>query len=58
MKSRLSPIELDRVRRSCRIAALAFDRGRNALRAGLEESEAFALFREPLFTIGIGCAGA
>jgi Xaa-Pro aminopeptidase len=44
---------LDRLRRSCRIAALAFDKGRIRLKAGLLETEAAANFRRPLFTDGV-----
>jgi Xaa-Pro aminopeptidase len=47
-KSVLTVIELDRVRRACRIAALAFDEGAAGLSAGLRETEAAERFRAPL----------
>jgi len=56
-KSVLTLIEIDRVRRACRIAEEAFDRGRQCLRAGLKETEAAAHFRAPLSTVGTGFEG-
>ena len=58
MKATLTAMELDRVRRSCRIASLAFEKGRTRLAAGLLETEAAANFRRPLFTDGVGFEGA
>jgi Xaa-Pro aminopeptidase len=52
-----TPIELDRIRRACRIAAIAFEEGTGALCAGLRETEAAALFRTPLYTRGTGYEG-
>src|SRR5215472_7623019 len=48
MKAVLTDIELDRVRRACRIAAIAFECGTRELRVGLKETEAAARFRVPL----------
>src|SRR5205807_4344965 len=53
----LTPIEIDRVRRACRIAEIAFSEGAKALSAGLKESEAAANFRVPLLTAGTGFEG-
>lgn len=58
MKATLTPMELERVRRSCRIASSAFERGRERLAAGGKESEAAEAFRAPLLTAGIGFEGA
>ena len=58
MKAVLTPIEADRVRRSCRVAALAFREGVKRLASGLTETEAAAAFRTPLFTAGVGFEGA
>lgn len=57
LKSVLTPIELDRLRRACRIAEQAFERGYDCLRAGIKETEAAAYFRAPLTTIGTGFEG-
>jgi Xaa-Pro aminopeptidase len=58
MKAALTDIELERVRRSCRIAELGFTGGRTQLKPGMKESEAAAPFRRPLFTDGVGFEGA
>ncbi len=58
MKATLTPGEIERVGRSCRIAAIAFERGREALQPGVKETEAASAFREPLFTGGVGFEGA
>ncbi|HLI85734.1 MAG TPA: M24 family metallopeptidase [Bryobacteraceae bacterium] len=57
MKAVLTGMELEGVRRSCRIARLAFEAGRAELAAGMKESEAAAAFRLPLFREGIGFEG-
>jgi Xaa-Pro dipeptidase len=57
MKAVLTDIELDRVRRACRIAAIAFECGTRELRVGLKETEAAARFRGPLVTAGTGFEG-
>jgi Xaa-Pro aminopeptidase len=57
MKSVLTPIELDRLRRACRIACIAFDQGWRSLTVGLKETEAAAAFRQPLITVGTGFEG-
>jgi Xaa-Pro aminopeptidase len=58
MKATLTAYEIDRVRRSCRIAELAFEEGRKRLVSGIMETEAAAAFRTPLFTAGVGFDGA
>src|SRR5581483_8503101 len=57
LKAVLTPIELDRVRRACRIAAIAFEEGAARLEAGLKETEAAAAFRGPFTTVGTGFEG-
>ncbi len=57
LKAVLTPIEMDRLRRSCRIAEAAFQQGRDDLAAGMKESEAAENFRVPLSTVGIGFEG-
>ena len=57
MKAVLTPIELDRLRRACRIAAIAFELGRKSLAPGLKETEAAAHFESPLTTVGTGFEG-
>jgi Xaa-Pro dipeptidase len=57
LKSVLTAIELDRLRRACRVAEAAYERGRCCLRAGLKETEAAAEFRAPLTTVGSGFEG-
>ncbi len=58
MKATLTAMELERVRRSCRVAELGFEAGRRQLTTGMKESEAAAAFRLPLFSDGIGFEGA
>ena len=58
MKATLTAAEVERVRRSCRIAATAFEQGAKALRPDLKETEAASAFRGPLFTGGVGFEGA
>jgi Xaa-Pro aminopeptidase len=53
----MTPIEIDRVRRACRIAEAAFRAGGEQLAPGLKETEAAANFRVPLVTIGTGFEG-
>lgn len=57
MRSTLTTLEVERLRRACRIARSAFGKGREALHAGLLETTAAATFREPLVTKGIGFEG-
>jgi len=57
MKAVLTPIELDRLGRACRIAEIAFEEGSAKLGIGLKETEAAACFRAPLVTIGTGFEG-
>jgi Xaa-Pro aminopeptidase len=57
VKAVLTPIELDRVRRACRIAQAAFEAGGCRLAPGLKETEAAEGFRGPLVTIGTGFEG-
>ncbi len=56
-KSVVTPIELDRLRRACRIAQTAFERGGARLAPGLKETEAAEAFRAPLATVGTGFEG-
>jgi len=53
----LTPIEVDRVRRACRVAEAAFECGSDQLAPGLKETEAAANFRVPLVTVGTGFEG-
>jgi Xaa-Pro aminopeptidase len=57
VKAVLTPIEIDRVRRACRIADAAFACGGELLSPGLKETEAAAYFRDPLVTFGTGFEG-
>jgi Xaa-Pro aminopeptidase len=57
LKSVKTPIELDRIRRACRIADCAYELGARQLRPGLKESEAAMLFHGPLQTVGTGFEG-
>jgi Xaa-Pro aminopeptidase len=57
MKAVLTPIEVDRVRRACRIAGIAFEQGAREMVPGLKETEAAANFQTPLTTVGIGFEG-
>jgi len=57
VKAVLTPIEIDRVRRACRIAQAAFRCGAARLAPGLKETEAAEAFRGPLVTIGTGFEG-
>lgn len=50
LRSTLTTDELNRVRAACRIAERAFAEGSRNLRAGLQETEVAATFREPLST--------
>ncbi len=47
-----TPTEVERIRLACEIAADAFERGRAALRPGLQEVAAAELFRGPLTILG------
>ena len=57
VKAVLTPIEIDRVRRACRIADAAFACGAELLSPGLKETEAAAYFRDQLVTFGTGFEG-
>ena len=57
LKSVLTPIELDRLRRACRVAACAWAAAEPRLRAGLKEVEAAALFQSRLAIEGVGFEG-
>ncbi len=57
MKAVLTPIELDRIRRACRIAGIAFEHGKHALAPGMKETEAAAPFQTRLSTVGTGFEG-
>lgn len=57
LKSVKTEIEIDRIRRACRIAECAFLQGSAALHPGLKETEAAALFGVPLSTQGTGFEG-
>jgi Xaa-Pro aminopeptidase len=57
VKAVLTPIEIDRVRRACRIAQCAFEHGGACIDPGLKETEAAELFRGPLVTVGTGFEG-
>jgi Xaa-Pro aminopeptidase len=57
LKSVKTPIELDRIRRACRIADCAYELGARQLRPGLKETEAAMLFHGPLQTVGTGFEG-
>lgn len=58
MRATLTPLEIARVRRSCRIASAAYENGRARLTAGLKETEAAAAFRSPLSIEDVGRDGA
>jgi Xaa-Pro aminopeptidase len=57
LKAVLTAVEIDRVRRACRIAGAAFEDGARALAAGLKETEAAENFRAPILTVGVGFEG-
>lgn len=57
LRSVATPMELDRIRRACRIAALAFTQGTAAMAAGKSEIEAAAAFFCVLAVKGIGFEG-
>lgn len=57
VKAVLTPIEVDRVRRACRVAEAAFEQGAARLAPGLKETEAAENFRGPLVTVGTGFEG-
>ncbi len=57
LKSVLTPIELDRVRRACRIAAVGFQEGVRYIVPGVKETEAAEAFRRPLEVCGTGFEG-
>ncbi len=58
MKATLTSMELDRVKRSCRITSLAFQEGSESLAEGIEETAAAGAFRLPLSASGVGFDGA
>ena len=57
MKAVLTSIELDRLRRACRIAQCAFQEGAGALCPGRKETAVAATFRVPLSVVGTGYEG-
>ena len=57
MKSVLTTIELDRLRRACRIARCAFEEGAGALCPGRKETAVAASFRMALSVAGVGFEG-
>jgi Xaa-Pro aminopeptidase len=57
MKAVLTPIELDRLGRACRIAQCAFQEGAGALCPGRKETSVAATFRAPLSVVGTGYEG-
>jgi Xaa-Pro aminopeptidase len=57
LRARMAPEEVNRVRKACSIAGKAFQAGARGLEAGLKETEAAALFHEPLATEGVGYEG-
>ena len=57
MKATLTTIELDRLRRACRIAHYGFQDGAGALCPGRKETAVAATFRAPLSVMGTGFEG-
>ena len=57
MKATLTTIELDRLRRACRIAHYGFQEGAGALRPGRKETAVASTFRAPLSIMGTGFEG-
>ena len=57
LRSVKTPIEIDRIRRACRIAGEAFAEATPQLRPGLKETEAAANFARPLSVKGTGYEG-
>ena len=57
LTERKTPREIDKIRRACRIAKLAFDFGFEQIRPGMSEVEAANLFRLPLSEYGVGYEG-
>lgn len=49
--------ELERIRLACRIAAEAFEQGRQQLQVGMRETKAAERFRAPLSILGVGREG-
>ena len=56
-KAVLTTIELDRLRRACRIAECAFEDGAGAVCPGRKETAVAATFRAPLSVVGTGFEG-
>ncbi len=54
LRAAMTSEELARVRGACAVATIAFTQGAAALRAGLREPEAAALFETPLSVQGLG----
>lgn len=57
VKAVLTPIEIDRLRRACRIAEIAFLRGACRVAPGVKEIECAEAFRAPLAVAGTGFEG-
>jgi Xaa-Pro dipeptidase len=57
MKGVLTTIELDRLRRACRIAQCAFNDGAGAVCPGRKETAVAGTFRAPLSVMGVGFEG-
>ncbi len=57
LRAAMTGEELARVRVACAVATIAFTQGAAALRAGLREPEAAALFEAPLSVRGLGRPG-
>lgn len=58
LKGRKTPGEVGRIRTACRVAGQAFRLGTGRLPAALKETEAAALFRTPLATLGTASRGS
>jgi Xaa-Pro aminopeptidase len=58
LRAALTPHEVSCVRAACRVAEEAFAWGAAETSVGLRETEVAARFREPLFAVGTGSAGA
>lgn len=49
LRGNKTPVEIERIRESCRAAARGFAAGAAALRPGIDEAEAASAFRKPLY---------
>jgi Xaa-Pro aminopeptidase len=52
-----TPVEVERIRKACRIAGVAFQEGQQQIQPGLQETEVAAHFRRPLSTCGMNVEG-